>query len=390
MESIRQDEHNNLLHNIKLRSLKLLNAVLMTASFAVAWLLVLRNDMASPYYNRENWLIIFIYFLLYIVLGRTYDAFLISYKRISEMIYSQCLAALISDFFLYIITWLLEKHLPNPGVFLLIFATQAVVSVIWSYAAHKWYFKTFPPKRTFIVWDMRKGMTDLIQEYGLSKKFQVVGNCQASQCIADLSQLGGVETVFLTGVHNHDRNIIIKYCVEHHITTFIIPRIGDVIMSGAKRVHMFHLPILRLDRYNPTPEYLFFKRLFDIVFAVVGLVVLSPVMLFIAAAIKKYDGGPVLYRQCRLTRDGKKFNVLKFRSMRVDAEKDGVARLSTGEADPRITPVGRVIRRVRLEARAIIRLTAGNLNSKGFCEYSPFQKFPQFSPPGGRSLALAL
>ena len=77
------------------------------------------------------------------------------------------------------------------------------------------------------------------------------------------------------------------------------------------------------------------KRLFDILVSACALTVLSPLMLGVAIAIRR-DGGPAFYRQKRLTRDGKVFEVLKFRSMRVDAEKDGVARLSTGDADPRI------------------------------------------------------
>jgi len=353
-------------HDIKLRTLKIVNVLLMTVAFAVVWMVFLQSHIASPYYNKGNWLVIFIYLLLYAILGRTYDAFLVSYNRISDMIYSQCLAALIADFFLYILTWLLAKHLPNVLFFLMAFGVQILISILWSSLAHRWYFKTFPPKRTFIVWDMRKGMTDLIHEYGLSQKFNVVGDCKASECIHHLDRLDEMEAVFLTGVHSHDRNIIIKYCVEHHITSFIIPRIGDVMMSGAKRMHMFHLPILRLERYRPAPEYLFFKRLFDIIFALIGLVITSPVILVVSILIKKYDGGPVFYRQCRLTKDGKTFDVLKFRSMRVDAEKDGVARLSSGDADPRITPIGRSIRKVRIdELPQFINILKGDMSFVG-------------------------
>jgi len=78
-------------------------------------------------------------------------------------------------------------------------------------------------------------------------------------------------------------------------------------------------------------------------------VIFSPVMLCVAVAIKITDGGDIFYRQKRLTKDGKIFSVLKFRSMRMDAEKDGVARLSTGENDPRVTRVGRFIRAVRFD-----------------------------------------
>jgi len=364
MECIQTEKH--FVHDLKLKILKLLNVILITAAFALVWHFFIKNKVVSPYFAKGNWLIYFIYFILYDLIGRNYDAFLVSYNRISEMVYSQSLAAFITGFILYIITWFLEKHLPNITVFLLVFAVQILLSTAWSLLVHRWYFRTFHPKRTFIIWDMRKGMTDLINEYGMTQKFQVVGNCHSSECVAHPEILENIEAVFLTGVHSHDRNVIIKYCVEHDISAFVIPRIGDVMMSGAKKMHLFHLPILKLDRYHPTPEYLLFKRLFDIIFAIIGLTITSPIMLGVAVGIKKYDGGPVLYRQCRLTQNGRKFYVLKFRSMSVDAEKDGVARLSTGDADPRITPIGRKIRKVRIdELPQFINILKGDMSFVG-------------------------
>jgi lipopolysaccharide/colanic/teichoic acid biosynthesis glycosyltransferase len=118
--------------------------------------------------------------------------------------------------------------------------------------------------------------------------------------------------------------------------------------------------------YAVVLAYLLFKRLFDIAVAVVALVVLSPVMLITAAAVKLTDGGPVFYKQKRLTKNGKEFYVLKFRSMRQDAEKDGVARLSTGDADPRITPVGRVIRKLRIdELPQLFNILGGSMSIVG-------------------------
>ena len=108
------------------------------------------------------------------------------------------------------------------------------------------------------------------------------------------------------------------------------------------------------------------KRAFDIVVALTALIVLSPVMLVTALAVKLGDGGPVFYRQTRLTKDGKTFSLLKFRSMRVDAEADGVARLSTGNQDPRVTPVGRVIRKYRIdELPQLLNILAGDLSVVG-------------------------
>lgn len=354
------------MHDIQLRMVKLLNILLVTGVFAVAWYGYYAERIRMPFYCRGNWLIVFIFFLIYLLLGITYDSFMISYYRISEMIYSQMLSILGSDLILYIICLLLSRKLPTVWPLLLTFVAQAGITVLWSYRSHKWYFRHFQAKKTFIVWDMRKGMTDLIQSYGLEKKFDIRGNCSAEECVKNLSVLNGMNTVFLTGVHSHDRNVIIKYCVEKNITVFVIPRIGDVMMSGAKKMHLFHLPMLRLTRYSPPLEFLFLKRLFDIVLSLVAIIVTSPLMLVIAILIKREDGGPVLYRQVRLTKNGRKFAMLKFRSMRVDAEKDGKARLSTGENDERVTRIGRRIRRVRLdELPQFINILRGDMSFVG-------------------------
>lgn len=354
------------IHDVQLRTVKFLNILLMTATFAISWYGYYASRIEFPYYRRGNWLIILIFLLLYLFLGITYDSFMVSYYRISEMIYSQVLAALESDLILYIICLLLSKKLPVVWPLLLTFIGQMAIASIWSIVSHKWYFRHFKPMKTFIVWDMRRGMTEIIQSYGLNKKFDVKGNCSARECVENLSVLDEMDVVFLTGVHSHDRNIIIKYCVEKNITAFVVPRIGDVMMSGAKKMHLFHLPILRLTRYSPSLEFLLFKRLFDIVMSLIAIIIFSPVMLVIAVLIKLEDGGPILYRQIRLTKNGRKFTMLKFRSMCVDAEEDGQARLSTGENDPRITSIGKRIRRVRLdELPQFINILKGDMSFVG-------------------------
>ena len=356
---------NSRFHDLTLRFVKILNAIVMTIPFAFAWYVYYADNIRAPYYRRGNWVIILLFLLLYVIFGRTYEAFMVSYNRISEMVYSQMLAVVISDAIYYVIFWLLAGRLMPVWPLLLAILQSLFLSIAWSSFAHRWYFKTFKPRKTAIVWDEREGLDQLVDSYGQSRKFDIVTIITADECINDLTKLAGVQAVFFAGVHSHDRNIIIKYCVEHKITSFIIPRVGDVLMSGARQMHMFHLPMLRLERYNPSPEYLFVKRLFDIVASLAALIILSPLMIVVALLIRK-DGGPAFYKQCRLTKDGKKFDVLKFRSMRTDAEKDGVARLSTGENDDRITPVGKIIRKVRIdELPQLINILKGDMSIVG-------------------------
>lgn len=332
-----------------LEIVKGLNALLMTIPFAVAWYGYYRNQAASLFYIKGNMLVIAIYLLLYVVSGRVYDAFSISRSRISEMVYSQSLAVLVADFFMYLILVLLIKRLASPLALLAALVVQILLSVLWSLGAQKRYFALFLPQRTAIVYDTRTDLMEQIQESWMSKKFDIQINMDVESCLVDLDVLSDMETVFMSGVHSHERNIILKYCIGHGINTYVIPRIGDVLMSGAERINLLHLPMLRIDGYNPPTIYLIVKRLFDILVSGLALLLFSPLFLLTAVAVKVSDGGPVFYHQKRLTKGGKVFDLIKFRSMRVDAESDGVARLSTGSADDRITPVGRVIRRVRLD-----------------------------------------
>ena len=353
-------------HDLILRIIKIVDAVLMTLPFALCWYLYYAKHIASPFYAKGDYLVVALFFVLFIIFGRVYDAFLMSMQRISEIVYAQFLAAAVSDFIMYIVIWLLSKHLPNilPGVAALI--GQVILAAVWAYNAHHAYFKIFPPQATAVIYDTRQGMEKLIGKYGLDTKYKVVLTATADECIANLAMLDGVSTVFMSGIHSHDRNIILKYCVENNIGTFVIPRIGDTIMSGAYPMHMFHLPMLKVGRYHPQPEYLFIKRVLDIVISAVALVVLSPIFLITAIAIKATDHGPVFYKQIRLTKDGKEFGILKFRSMRVDAEKDGVARLSSGDHDDRITPVGKVIRACRIdELPQLLNILRGELSIVG-------------------------
>ena len=333
-------------HDVMLRVVKILNVLMSELPFAACWFLYYSHQTYANLAWEGHFAILGLFFILYIALGKIYDAFWMSMQRVSELVYGQILGAMATDGILYIVICLMSAKLCNllPGIAAI--AGQLVMAAIWASCAHKWYYKTFPPQKTAVVYDVRHGMEKLINEYGLSQKYDVQATLSVSECLADLSILDGMETVFVSGVHSHERNIILKHSVGKGINMFVIPRVGDVIMSGAWPMHMFHLPMLRVGRYMASPEFLFIKRAMDIVISLVALVILSPVLLITAIAVKS-DGGPAFYKQVRLTKDGKQFEILKFRSMRVDAEKDGVARLSTGDKDDRIT------RSVTLSAPAV-------------------------------------
>lgn len=353
-------------HDIGCRLIKILAIVLVTVPFAVCWYVYFADTIRNPFFNRGNWAIIAIFAALYMTFARVYDAFWISVNKGAELIYSQILSILISDALMYIVIWLLNHNLPNILPCLATLAVQLAIATIWSLLARVWYFASFPPSKTAVISSRRRDVASLFPQYGLDRKFDVQRIMEPASCVEDMTKLQEFRTVFIGDVRSHDRNLILKYCIANDIDVYVLPRIGDIIMSGAHKMHMFHLPVLRVGRRSLRPEHAFFKRLCDILFSALGLLILSPVMIVTAIAIKATDGGPVFYKQVRLTKNGKHFKVIKFRSMRVDAEKDGKARLSTGDKDDRITPVGRIIRKVRIdELPQLFNILSGSMSLVG-------------------------
>ncbi len=353
-------------HDFGLRLLKLANVALIALPFALVWWTrYIYEVLMFPSPIRAAGIFV-MFVVLYAFFGRAYEAFLISLKRVSDMFYSQALSILFSDAFMFLVMWLMSNHFPNLVPAMGAMGAQLLLSALWCLGANRWYYANYSLQKTGVVYDMRRGVEGLFGRYGMTHKFDVKFTCTVEDCLEDLSRLDSLTNVFLCGVHSKERNIIMKYCVANGIVVYIIPRVGDVIMSGAKKIHMFHLPMMRVDRYNPPPEYFLAKRALDVLMSVFLLALFSPVMLLAALCIKLEDGGPVFYKQTRLTKDGKEFRIVKFRSMVVTAEEDGVARLSTGRVDARVTKVGRLIRRWRIdELPQLFNVLGGSMSLVG-------------------------
>lgn len=127
----------------------------------------------------------------------------------------------------------------------------------------------------------------------------------------------------------------------------IIPIMQDIVFGTVKQDGIWHAPLIQVTP-EPMPVWQqVVKRLSDIIISVLVIVILSPLYLFVAIMVKRSSPGPVFYRQERIGQHGKPFNMLKFRSMYVNAEDMG-PQLSKDD-DPRITPWGKFMRKVRLD-----------------------------------------
>jgi len=143
-----------------------------------------------------------------------------------------------------------------------------------------------------------------------------------------------------------------------------VPEFEDILCRSCSVKNFLDTPLMRYDySYKRNRNYMV-KRIFDLVLSVISLAILLPFMIITAIAIKIEDGGPIFFRQDRVTQNGKTFSILKFRSMVVDAEKYGA--IPATAKDPRITKVGHIIRMTRIdETPQIFNVLLGQMSFVG-------------------------
>lgn len=332
---------------------KVLLVAVDTAFFAAAWYLFYsRRLFAETFYSKGHFFVIALFMVMYVSFAKLYGGFDLTTSSASELSYGHAVAAVITAFFTYIVLWLLQRTLPNVLPLLAVMAGMILASALWSGPVVRLTNRLLPPKRTVLIYAYSEAMENgQMIVRNMPWRFQLVGQlavgADPARTMEELKAMNA-EAVMICGVSSSVRNDIVKFCIAEQMEAYVRPNIGDYLINGAKTMQMCSLPVMLCQRCSPSVWYLVVKRGMDIVLSLAALVILSPLMLVTAAAIKLYDGGPVFYKQIRLTKDRKAFYVYKFRSMRVDAEKDGVARLAS-QGDDRITPVGKVIRSLRID-----------------------------------------
>ena len=347
-------------------TIKLLN----TAHFLLnvfAFLLVFTRSIELGHSEyRYYFYVTLLYGILLYLLNSTYNAYLVGFTSAGDMAYSQSLSCTLSIMGIYAATALAWTRFYDPIPFLLLLIGQVICNILWSKLITRIYFKLIPPRKTAVLYRTHEDLLRIEEIKENPRKFRLSAFLPEEKLGNDFKAvLEGYEALFVIGIDASLRNRIAQYCVENGIQGYFLPDVGDVILAGARHIQSYSVPVLNVERKRPVPEFLAVKRAFDIVASLIGLILTSPFMLLTALAVKLYDGGPVFYTQTRLTKDSKVFKMIKFRSMRTDAEKDGVARLTT-ENDDRITPVGKVIRAIRMdEMPQLINILKGEMSIVG-------------------------
>lgn len=345
---------------------KLLYVIMQIAVFVGTWLAT-----QSRYYitGKTTIFLAAVFAIAFTGFLTTYSAFDVHKIKPLDLCVKHFLSLALSDVIIFLAIIIALRRLPDLSDLVLMVPVQIILTVLWSITAEKIHSRVHPAAETIVVYSDRLAYESIEAINNDTTNFRVIKTINLNDYDGDISQVKEIlleaEIIVLCGILLQERNNIFKYLIEHNKKVIVRPSIGDVLVSTAEREYLCNVPVLTYDSGEKPFFTRAFKRAVDIAVSALMLVVASPVMILVALAIKAEDRGPVFYKQQRLTKDAKVFKIIKFRSMRVDAEKDGVARLAS-DKDDRITKVGKFIRATRLdELPQLINILKGEMSLIG-------------------------
>lgn len=340
---------------------------LLTAIYAFVWTYYFNEKMLqAPFFRRGNWMMICLYGVLLVFFMKTYGGYKVGYLKKGNLIYSQILSVVFLNTFTYFQIAVLDKRFYSPTVLVLMTLADAAAIVIWTMIYEQIYIWMYPPRRMLMVYGDRSDYHLMEKMNAREDKYEIKDMMSYRQGFEQFKdRVKGFDGVIVGDMPSHDRNLILKYCFEHGIRTYAVPKVSDILLRSSDELTLFDSPLLLSRNGGLSIEQEFMKRTMDVVLSFAAAVITLPFFAVIGAAIKLTDGGPIFYKQVRLTKDRKEFEIYKFRTMIQNAEAESGARLAS-EKDPRILPVGRFLRATRLdELPQIYNILKGDMSIVG-------------------------
>lgn len=284
----------------------------------------------------------------------------------SELIYVVLVTFFLSSVFLHIFLSVVFDHSLLLEEFFVLFIFQYVLLISWK-VTMKILTSIFRDEVTVILIGSHEETEEIAFKILSSRKERVkiigVYNEITSTIFPNIELVDKV--IVGNSVYHSIKHELISYSLKHNKTVFLIPEIYDIAVNHSRLIQFDDAPMFEVSKLGLTFGQKRRKRIADIFASSMALLVLSPVFLVVAILIKLQDGGQVFYKQLRLTRNGKEFYVIKFRSMIMNAEKHTGAVFAL-DKDPRITALGRFLRKTRLdEIPQFINVLKGDMSMIG-------------------------
>ncbi len=266
----------------------------------------------------------------------------------AHLAYCVAVAGALASMITLAVGFLLGQLTVPRGVLILTAAVQIVLIGGFRLLGSTAYRRWFGGRKTVVVGETAQGAWEVAEEFAAESGLYSVEHCVTrSELTPSFSALEEAATVVLA-CNVEDKEQIVLHCFRHSKEVLIVPNISELTSHGAELRGVQDLLIFAVHPHRLGPAERLVKRLFDLLGASLLLVVTAPLFAVLSLLIPLTSAGPVFYSQERLGRYRRKFRILKFRTMKVNAEKLTGPVLAT-ERDPRITRLGKFLRSTKLD-----------------------------------------
>ena len=344
----------------------LLEVLALSVVYYIFWRQGYEGDNFPNYFGFGKYVLAGVYAVLTILLYKNTDGFAFGNLRKFGLCIAQWISMLMVNFITYFQLCLIANVMVSPVPMLMLSLVQAIMIFAFVFLYNALYYRMYAPHKMLMIYGTDDAVTLKFKMDGRKDKYKIDKLiCVDSGLERICEEIRRYDCVLINDVPAEIRNDILKFCYQHKVRTYVVPKISDILMRGAYTITATDTPIVMVKGTGLSLVDRFLKRTLDITVCLVAMIVAAPFMLIAAIAIKLEDGGPVFFKQKRATIGGKEFEILKFRSMIVDAEKGGFSIPATGE-DPRITKVGKIIRATRIdELPQILNILKGDMSIVG-------------------------
>ena len=341
----------------------LLEILILTLAYYIVWMK--GYDLAYFAY-KGKYVLMGVYAVLLYALFLNSECTMFGQLHRGDLIMGQIISICLVNGITYLQLCLIANGILPLAPMLALTGADIVIAIVLILLYTSLYHRLYAPHDMLLIYGHRRGVELKIKMDARKDKYNISGLISSDEGYDKIIQeIPKYDAVVINDVPAQLRNDLLKYCYRYRVRTYVSPKLTDIMLRGARNITLFDTPLLLVKGTGLTPAERVAKRAMDILISAIVLLILSPLMLLIAAAIKLEDGGPIFFRQKRLTRHGREFDILKFRSMVVDAEKYAGAVLAM-DNDPRITRVGRIIRPFRLdELPQLINILKGDMSIVG-------------------------
>ena len=341
--------------------------MLELAIYWYVWLNYYNRNMQEPFYRRGNWLIAGDYVVVLLLLHRLYGGLKIGIYKYWNLVYSHMISIIGVNIFSYVQVVLFDKKMHNPTALMAMTVVDFILVMVWAWAYKKVYNTLFPKRKLLLVYG-QNSMFHLMNRIDTREdKYEIAKIISIDKGIdLIIEQAEKYDGIIIGDIPADMRNKLVKMCFCRDIRSYTLPKLSDILLRSSTELNIFDSPLyLSRNIGGLAWDQKLVKRMVDIIVASLLLVITSPFFLLIAILIRCTDPGPVLYTQKRLTEGGIIFNIYKFRTMVVDAEKKS-GPIKAGDKDPRILPIGHILRATRLdELPQLINILKGEMSMVG-------------------------